>query len=261
VLHHQLLEQPPAALAPCYTFSGAQFKPLLSLFALQSPIASCSCGVPLETPASSRACLAIVYPLVFLWHPSNNARILTGSPCKCVSPCALAASLQQCSHSNKQANAQSMTKVVVGLPLLPYYSLGLPPNALFILVVRIPLLPYPLGLRPNVLFVVIVGLPSLPYFLELPPNAPFVVVIGQLLPPCSLSCYICLCIQLTPIAFLYALFVAYCCCHVWCRCSEGKLYVRPLASRARSSRQDNSQAVPHHQLHNEAAGVRLCFPN
>ncbi len=52
--------------------------------------------------------------------------------------------------------------VVVGLPLPPY-PLRLPPNALFV-VIGLPLLSYSLGLPPNALFV-IVGLPLSPFFL------------------------------------------------------------------------------------------------
>jgi hypothetical protein len=36
--------------------------------------------------------------------------------------------------------------------------------------------------------------------------------------------------RLTPVAILYALFNAFCHCHVWLRRSEGKLYVCPPAS-------------------------------
>jgi hypothetical protein len=49
-------------------------------------------------------------------------------------------------------------------------------------------MPYSLGLPWNALLVIIVGLPSSPYSLGLPPNALFVIVIRQLLLPCSLLC-------------------------------------------------------------------------
>jgi hypothetical protein len=91
----------------------------------------------------------ILYCLVLSLHPSGDARILTGSPHILALPCTLEAPLWQCLHSHGQASAPSHSHAVVviavGLPSLPYF-LGMPPNALFIFVVRLPSLLYPLRL-------------------------------------------------------------------------------------------------------------------
>jgi hypothetical protein len=113
--------------------------------------------------------LAIEYHLVLLRRPSGYARTLTGSCCNSVSPRALTVSLRQRSHSHEQCSIDDQAAIIVGLPLLlnrhccraaivalfpratsehpichwattsSLYSLGLPSNAPFVVVIRLPL--------------------------------------------------------------------------------------------------------------------------
>ncbi len=147
MLHHQSFKQPPCCACPC--LSTLHLEPSLSPF-----------------------CLVIAYRLMLLLRPSSNARILTGLPCilyclvllQCLSdnarivmgsprnlalPCALMSPLWQHLQSHRQANpplhSHAVIIIIDELRLLPY-SLGLPPNTPFVVVVGLPLSPYSLGM-------------------------------------------------------------------------------------------------------------------
>ncbi len=78
-----IIQATSCCACPCHTFSGAQFKPLLSPFALQSSIASCSCSVSLKMLAFS-----------FIQQRSHPHRLLLKLPinlCSCGAPLAMLA--------------------------------------------------------------------------------------------------------------------------------------------------------------------------
>ncbi len=141
---------------PPYTFGGARFEPLLSLFA-------CDRVLP--------CALGIKYPLVLLPHPSSNACTLTGSCCNHLvlsrRPSSNACTLRR---TDRQSSCHHCwAAIVVGLPLL----LGCHCHWAAI-VVRLPLSPYFLG--PICCWATLSS-----YSLGLPSNAPFVVLIIGLL--------------------------------------------------------------------------------
>ncbi len=126
MLHHRsLFQQPPAVLTlatpleACNSSPRSPFLPrdCVSPCALaaflwkcshshgltsQLCIASCSCGVPPATLASSWALLGIVYCLVLSQHPSGNARTLT----------------RKQTLNRQPSSCRCRAAIVVGLPLL-----------------------------------------------------------------------------------------------------------------------------------------------
>ncbi len=277
MLHHRLFKQPPAALALPTPSVVCYLSP-------RSPLLPCDRVSP---------CALVV----FLWKCSH----LHGLACNQVLPWLLQLSIALCSCSIPQAMFASI-RALVAIALcsrnVPQATLALSWGSIndrATIVVGLPLLSgchhcwATIVVRPPLLLgyhccwaAVVVGLSLAPHFLELPPNGLFVVglqccpiLLGCLWTPCLLSslgyrcCPVPFCANslsaypANPIAFSYALFVAFCCCHV-CQespCRDGKPHVCPTAPWAGSSWQTYHQALPRCGLVHETSQTRPCVPN